>query len=349
MNRRQFLTMTAAGAATLATGRFAIHPTMAEGPRYELVDVFPFVRTADGKSGAFRQISEDGTIGGYDIADGKMVPAIWDASGKQTLLDTQDIPYSQIGKITMNDAGMMTAVLLNSDRNTFETMLWEKPGAEGTRVGDSAWVSSIAPNGNMSGRVKHVPTRWIDGEPHAIDIPNGQHEGIAGAIDDAGNAIVLFRNRNDVISLPPILWRADGTTEALAWPSEVTNARGVTSFAPEVRVALGNGDFGLTYTIEGQNISGTHSAIYRAGVPESLAEADGDSQASILDAFDADFMVGGKSVWIGGEPQLIHVLLAEPTAARWLGLWGANSKREIVGVAGLDDGAPHGVVFRPIG
>lgn len=350
MNRRRFLAMSAAGGAVLSAGKFGIHPTVAQAPQYELVDLAVFAdQDADGQTGSFQQISDDGVIGGYDVVDGAKVLAIWDTSGQQTLLDTIGLPYTEVNWMRMNGAGKITALFMDAESHSSETVLWQEADGEGVVFGSRAWVVSISPNGNMSGQVKHVPTRWIAGESQAIDIPSGQAGGTVAAINDAGDAVVLFGNQTDIISHPPVLWRADGTTQQLEWPPEVVEAAETKHFSATVPVMFENGDFVLNYSIDGEFGPRPLAAIYGSGVPENIQGKASLDMAMIMGASGPDFMIGMDQIWIDGVPQPIGPLVSTPVEISSTNLLDINSKGEIVGTAKLADGATHGVLFRPVG
>lgn len=341
--------MSAAGGAVLSAGQFGIHPTVAQAPQYELVDLAVFAdQDADGQTGSFRRISDDGVGGGYDVVDGAKVLAIWDTSGQQTLLDTLGLPYTEVNGMRMNGAGKITALFMDAESHSSETILWEKPDSEGTIFGKKAWVNSISPNGNMGGQMQ-LPTRWIAGESQAIDIPNGQTEGVVQAVNDAGDAVVLFRNQTDIISHPPMVWRADGTTQQLEWPAEVVEAAETKHFSADVPVMFENGDFVLNYSIDGEFGPRPLAAIYRSGVPENIQGEAPHDLAMIVGATGPDLMIGMDQIWIDGVPQPIGPLVVTPVEMSSTYLFGINSKGEIVGTAKLADGATHGVLFRPVG
>ncbi len=351
MKRRSLLKGAAASAAARSLGPRWTGSTSAQTPLYDVVDVYTFTADPSGNLGGFSGLSDSGIIAGYDYVDDLPVPAIWDADGNRIVLDTLGVPYTECSWVHINGAGVMSAVLIDGSVSArpFETIVWEDPRKEGVVFGSHAFVECISPRGNMSGQVKHVPARWIDGEQTFLDIPDGQHSGIVSNINDAGDSIVLFENEADVVSHPPVVWLADGAVQQLEWPDEVAEFGNVESFGPSVPAIFDNGDFVLDLRVEGTGASGRYAWIYRAGIPELLPGTSQASVTTVRGAIDDRFMVGGPDIWIGGTVYPFKTLLSDTAGFSTDHVAAVNTEREIAGI-GLheESGAYHGLLFRPM-
>ncbi len=371
MKRRSLLKGAAAGSALVFSSRLGVHHTRAQAPSYTAEVVYEFTEFA-GESyrvqadGGFQSVSPDGVIAGWDWVDGILAPVTWDLSGTRTALDTGDIQFARSWPLVAGANGYLAGSLAETgaDDSPIIGVLWSNGNPTRLDAAGASTVGARAVNGNgvVGGVVDAIATRWVDGKPEQLPVPDGAEGTLVLALAENGDAYgCAYDAEGYALSL--FRWKKDGSSEQIELPAQVT-ANGLEQlYPPQFAGFFEDGGFVLSLSWVDALGYASGSWIYGQGEPQAVVSSAEDTEANVNFAPSTADMFGsmdqatgaptgfiGPTRWIDGVPYSLQDATALPADVTYFSIRGVTSDGVIVASTFVSGSTPYPayiLVIRP--